>query len=102
MKITYVTSKHVSTKKLSGLFLTVGWKRNISRIDKILKKSSHIISVYSGAQLKALIDKIKDKKYVSIGLFAWEQNPGNMHFYEKIGFKKVKTGMELEKYMKPE
>ena len=46
-----------------------------------------------------LIDKVKDKGYASIGLFAWESNPSNMSFYEKFGFVKVKTGMELEKFM---
>ena len=49
--------------------------------------------------MKALIGKVKDKKYTSIGLFAWEKNPGNMIFYEKLGFRKTHTGMELFKYM---
>jgi ribosomal protein S18 acetylase RimI-like enzyme len=49
--------------------------------------------------MEKLIDNAKGKKYASIGLFAWEGNPRNVHFYEKFGFKKVKTGMELEKHM---
>ena len=46
-----------------------------------------------------LINQVKDKKYVSIGLFAWEKNPANIPFYEKFGFEKVATGMELVRYM---
>ena len=46
-----------------------------------------------------LIGKIKDKKYTSIGLFSWEYNEKSIGFYEKFGFKKVKTGMELVKFM---
>ncbi len=49
--------------------------------------------------MEMLIDKVRDKEYVSIGLFAWEENPQNISFYEKFGFKKVGTGMELEKLM---
>jgi len=49
-----------------------------------------------------LIAQVKDKKYVSIGLFSWEGNPANVAFYEKFGFKKVATGMELVKYMQKE
>ena len=52
--------------------------------------------------MEALIKKVKDKNYASIGLFAWEENPNNLPFYEKFGFVKVKMGMELEKYMKRE
>ncbi len=52
--------------------------------------------------MQVLIDEVKDKNYASIGLFAWEYNPQNMPFYEKFGFKKVGTGMELLKYMKRE
>ena len=51
--------------------------------------------------LSALINHVKDKNYASIGLFAWEENPANMSFYEKFGFEKS-SGMELKKYMKPE
>lgn len=46
-----------------------------------------------------LIGKVKNKGYVSIGLFAWEKNPKNIPFYNKFGFKKASTGMELEKHM---
>jgi ribosomal protein S18 acetylase RimI-like enzyme len=49
-----------------------------------------------------LIAKVKNKSYASIGLFAWEKNPDNIKFYEKHGFKKVPTGMELTKYMERE
>ena len=49
--------------------------------------------------MDALIDQVKGKKYASIGLFAWEENPDNMPFYEKFGFEKVSTGMELVKFM---
>ena len=49
--------------------------------------------------MQMLIDKVKDKGYVSIGLFTWEENPENVAFYESFGFEKVKTGMELFKHM---
>ena len=52
--------------------------------------------------MKILISQIKDKQYASVGLFAWEQNPKNVPFYRKFGFKSVKNGMELVKYMKRE
>lgn len=52
--------------------------------------------------METLIDQVKDKKYASIGLFTWEENPDNIRFYEKFGFKRVNTGMELVKYMKRE
>jgi len=52
--------------------------------------------------MNKLIDQVKDKKYTSIGLFAWEENLENIPFYEKFGFKQVKTGMELENYMERE
>ena len=42
-----------------------------------------------------LIEKIKDKKYVSVGLFTWDGNPNNVPFYEKLGFNNVSSGMEL-------
>ena len=46
-----------------------------------------------------LIDKIKDKKYASVGLFVWEGNKTASEFYSKFGFEKV-VAMELKKYMK--
>lgn len=49
--------------------------------------------------MENLVDKVKDKGYVSIGLFAWDKNPQNISFYKKFGFEKVDTGMELIKYM---
>lgn len=51
--------------------------------------------------LQELICRVKDKGYASIGLFAWEENPANVPFYEKFGFQKS-YGMELIKHMKPE
>lgn len=52
--------------------------------------------------LQKLIDKVKHKEYASIGLFAWKENPVNKPFYKKFGFIEKTTGMELDKYMKPE
>ncbi|MCJ7804891.1 GNAT family N-acetyltransferase [Patescibacteria group bacterium] len=52
--------------------------------------------------MENLIDKVKDKGYASIGLFAWEKNPKNSSFYKKFGFEKVDTGMELVKYIRRE
>ena len=53
--------------------------------------------------MNTLLAQVKDKKYASIGLFAWEENKdANMLFYKKFGFEQVNTGMELVKYMKRE
>jgi ribosomal protein S18 acetylase RimI-like enzyme len=52
--------------------------------------------------MEKLIDKVKDKGYASIGLFAWKENPDNIPFYEKFGFEKSSGGMELKKYMTAE
>ena len=49
--------------------------------------------------MENLINKVKDKGYASIGLFAWEENPVNIPFYEKFGFKRQTSGMELVKHM---
>ena len=49
--------------------------------------------------MENLIDKVKDKRYASIGLFAWEVNPANIPFYEKFGFERQSSGMELVKHM---
>lgn len=46
-----------------------------------------------------LINKIKDKEFISIGLFVWEGNETASEFYHKCGFEKV-TAMELKDYMK--
>ena len=51
--------------------------------------------------MERLIHQVRDKAYGSIGLFAWEENPANVPFYEELGFEKS-SGMELRKYMKPE
>ncbi len=52
--------------------------------------------------MENLINQVKNKKYASIGLFAWEENPNNIPFYEKFGFEKQTSGMELVKYMQRE
>lgn len=52
--------------------------------------------------MEMLIDQVKDKKYASISLFSWAENPLNVPFYEKFGFVQTNTGMELEKYMNRE
>lgn len=51
--------------------------------------------------MKKLVDHVKDKKYTSIGLFAWDKNSKFLFpFYKEFGFKKTKYGMELKKYMR--
>ena len=52
--------------------------------------------------METLIDQVKDKQYISIGLFVSEDNPRATNFYEKFGFKNVSNGMELVRYMKIE
>lgn len=59
---------------------------------------------YQGNQIGTLlmnhlIGKIKDKEYLSIGLFTWEGNKTAAEFYDKFGFIKS-SAMELKKYMK--
>lgn len=49
-----------------------------------------------------LVDQVRGKNYASIGLFRWEENPGNEPFYEKFGFRGVPTGMELVELMQRE
>ena len=49
--------------------------------------------------MEYLIDKIKDKHYVSVGLLVWEGNQTAAKFYQKFGFQNV-VAMELKKYMK--
>lgn len=49
--------------------------------------------------MKHLINKVKDKNYVSIGLFVWPGNPTAAEFYNKFGFE-LSSAMELKKYMK--
>lgn len=46
-----------------------------------------------------LINKIKDKNYVSVGLFVWNGNPTATEFYKKLGFE-CSVAMELKKHMK--
>ena len=46
-----------------------------------------------------LINKIKDKEYISIGLFVWEGNATASEFYRKCGFENVKA-MELKTHIK--
>lgn len=53
--------------------------------------------------MKHLIDQVKDKEYVSIGLFTWEASSKDLaHYYNKFGFEHVSSGMELTRYMKRE
>ncbi len=55
-----------------------------------------------GMQLmEALIDKVKDKNYVCIGLFCEDENPTVSTFYKKLGFE-FATAMELRTYMRTE
>ena len=51
--------------------------------------------------MKKLIQRVKNKRYASIGVFAWEKNPENLRFYKKFGFEHV-GGMELTHYMRRE
>lgn len=54
---------------------------------------------YGSRVMEALVEKIKDSEYVSIGLYVWDKNEEASEFYSKFGFEKVGTGMELKKYM---
>jgi len=45
--------------------------------------------------MKQIISKINKTPYQSIGLFAWKENPINISFYKKFGFKQVNNGMKL-------
>lgn len=49
--------------------------------------------------MEHLIDKIKYKEYISIGLFTWEGNKTVAEFYNTLGFVKS-PAMQLIKYMK--
>jgi len=49
--------------------------------------------------MSQLIDKIKDKNYVSIGLFCEDENKTVADFYSKLGFEHAEA-MELKKYMR--
>lgn len=49
--------------------------------------------------MTGLLDRVKDKGYASLGLFAWEANPGNVPFYESLGFVRTESGMECTRYM---
>jgi len=45
-----------------------------------------------------LLDFIKDKKYISVSLFAWPENKDFLlPFYKKFGFELFETGMRLKK-----
>ena len=52
--------------------------------------------------IQKMIGKVKTGNYASIGIFAWKENPSNIPFYEKRGFVRKESGMELDKYMVPE
>ena len=51
------------------------------------------------ALMTHLINKVKDKNFVSIGLFVWPGNVSASEFYRKFGFE-IAPAMELKKYMK--
>ncbi len=51
------------------------------------------------AVMNHLINKVKDKGYVSVGLFVWEGNKTASEFYNKLGFE-FSPAMELKKAMK--
>ncbi|MHA1154127.1 MAG: GNAT family N-acetyltransferase [Alphaproteobacteria bacterium] len=46
--------------------------------------------------MNRIVGQLKSQSYQSIGLFAWNENPMNVPFYEKFGFLKVDFGMKLE------
>jgi len=51
--------------------------------------------------IKKLINKVKNKKYTSIGIFASKNNLDFLvPFYKKFGFEKSNEGMELKKHMR--
>jgi len=52
--------------------------------------------------LQKMIGKVKTRKYASMGIFAWKENPSNIPFYEKMGFVRKESGMELDRCMVPE
>ncbi len=49
--------------------------------------------------MQYLIDKVKDKKYVCLGLFCEEDNPSVEQFYRKLGFESS-NAMELKRYLR--
>lgn len=51
------------------------------------------------AIMNHLIENIKDKNYVSLGLFVWQGNKSAAEFYSKFGFEQA-FAMELKKHMK--
>jgi GNAT superfamily N-acetyltransferase len=66
-----------------------------------------VLPAYQGRKIghglmERLISLVKDRGYVSIGLFTWEGNAENVPFYESLGFEHTEAGMELRKYMRPE
>ena len=67
--------------------------RVISELESPLRRNTELYA------MNHLIDKIKDKEYISIGLFTWEGNETTSEFYSKVGFEYV-SAMELNKHMK--
>ena len=47
--------------------------------------------------MRYLLEQVRGKGYASIGLFAWDKNPGAIEFYEKLGFDRVNFGMKLKR-----
>ena len=49
-----------------------------------------------GEIMKRIVTHLKSRPYQSAGLFAWSQNPMNLPFYEKFGFRPVGFGMKFD------
>lgn len=45
--------------------------------------------------MQRILEEVRSKEFASVGLFAWDKNPTNISFYEKLGFKRVDFGMKL-------
>ena len=46
--------------------------------------------------MNRIVSHLKSRPYQSVGLFAWSQNPMNVPFYEKFGFRQVDFGMKFD------
>lgn len=98
----------------SGFTLSVWDKKNLVGFGRIVEDGVmcmfYDIGVHPKYQrkgtgtiiMKRLIKQVKGKRYASIGLFSWDKNPENIPFYEKFGFQRAGTGMELVRYMRRE
>jgi ribosomal protein S18 acetylase RimI-like enzyme len=49
--------------------------------------------------MKKLIDYVKGKKFVFIGLFVGSSNRSAVRLYKKLGFRAESVGMQLSRYM---